>query len=236
MGIQNLLYADSIPITDKISVRIPTVGQILDDEDGYYSIFSALTSMPIDYMVQLDEIGIDFSEITEYDLFLLLFQSVSSADTRLFFGELNLRDFEYARDENENIVLINTKEDIVIDRRIQQMIASALRKIHGTKKDIRTPANKEAKEYMLEVAKKKAKRRRNRAEKSTLETVIVALVNTEQFKYNFQTVRDITIYQLNESLKQIVNKVDYDNRMIGVYTGNVKVKDMSKDDLNWLIH
>lgn len=236
MGIQNLIYATEIPITDKISVHVPTVGEILRDEELYYSLLCSLTAMPIDYMVQLDSMGLDFAEMTEYDLFLLLFQYVKSVDTSLFFGDLNLQDFEYARDEEGGIVLVNPKLDIVIDHRTQMMIASALRKIHGTKKDIRKPANKEAKDYMLEVAKRKAKRRRNRVEKSNLETIIVALVNKEQFKYNFQTVKELTIYQLNESAKQIIKWTDYSNRMFGVYTGNVKIKDMSKDDLNWLIH
>lgn len=236
MNIQNLLYERSIPITDRISVYVPTLGEILDDENLYYSLFCSLTAMPIDYMVQLDEMGLDFSQMTEYDLFLRLFPYIQSMDARLVFGDLNLSDFSYALDEDENVVLVNQKDDIVINRHVQSQIAAALRKIHGTKKDIRKPANIEAKEYMLEVAKRKAKRRRNRKEKSTLETTIVAMVNTEQFKYDFTTVRNLTIYQFNESVKQIIKKIDYSNRMYGVYTGTVKIKDMSKDDLNWLIH
>ena len=62
------------------------------------------------------------------------------------------------------------------------------------------------------------------------------MVNTEQFKYNYETVRDITIYQFNESVRQIVSKVDYEHRMHGVYAGTVSVKDLSQDDLTWLSH
>lgn len=236
MSIRNLLYERNLTITDKISVYVPTVGEILHDENNYYSLLCSLTAMPIDYMVQLDKMGLDFAEMTEYELFLRLFPYIQSMDTSMFFGELNLRDFKYACDEDGDIVLVNPKEDIVINGRTQAMIASALRKIHGTKKDVRKPANKEARDYMLEIAKRKANRRKNRVEQSNLETVIVAMVNTEQFKYDFQTVKDLTIYQFNESLHQIVKKVDYNNRMFGVYTGNIKIKDLSKDDLNWLTH
>ena len=66
--------------------------------------------------------------------------------------------------------------------------------------------------------------------------MIVALVNTEQFKYDFDGVRDLTIYQFNESARQIIKKIDYDNRMRGVYAGTVDIKDLSQDDLNWLTH
>lgn len=60
------------------------------------------------------------------------------------------------------------------------------------------------------------------------------MVNTQQFKYTFEGVRDLTIYQFNESVKQVIKKVDYENKMFGVYTGNLDVKKLSQDDLNWL--
>lgn len=84
MGTRHLLYKRSWEINPYISVAIPTVGEILDDEDNYYSMVSMLTAMPIDMMVQLDDIGIDFSTINEYDLFLILFNTLKSMDTRLY--------------------------------------------------------------------------------------------------------------------------------------------------------
>lgn len=240
MATLNLLYSKSVQINDKISVVIPTVGEILDHETIYYSLFSALTGMPIDFMVQLDDDGLDFSTMTDYDLFLYLFPYIQSCDkgaTSLVFGDLDLTKFRFAVNEETGVpVLIDTTNDIVIDRRAQSMIASALRMIHGTKKDKRKPANIEAKEYMISVARRRMKRRASKQQKSQLEQFIVAMVNAPEFKYNFETVRDLSIYQFNESLKQVVKKVDYDKRMIGVYAGTVKVKDLSKDDLNWLIH
>ena len=62
------------------------------------------------------------------------------------------------------------------------------------------------------------------------------MVNTKEFKYDFESVRNLTIFQFNDSVQQIINKVDYDNRMIGVYSGTINAKDLSQDDLNWLIH
>jgi hypothetical protein len=62
------------------------------------------------------------------------------------------------------------------------------------------------------------------------------MVNTEQFKYDFEGTRELSIYQFNESVQQIIKKTDYDNRMYGVYAGTVNPKELSKDDLNWLIH
>lgn len=52
MATRNLLYKREYPINEFISVQIPTVGEILECEDEYYSLVSMITSMPIDMMVQ----------------------------------------------------------------------------------------------------------------------------------------------------------------------------------------
>lgn len=88
---------------------------------------------------------------------------------------------------------------------------------------------------MLERMRAKMKRH-PRAESSQLEQLIIAMVNTEQFKYDFESARSLTIYQFNECVRQIVNKVNYDNRMFGVYSGTVNVKELSQDELTWLVH
>lgn len=234
---EHLLYKTEIPINKYIKVVIPTVGEVLDDEDSYYSLVSAFTAMPIDFMVQLDDAGIDFTTINEYELFIILFNGLKSEDTSLLFGDLDLSDFEMTvNEQNGEIILENKKSGARIDRLIHSQIAAALRKIHGMKKNSKKPANKEAKDYLLERARVKMKRNRNRKEVSQIEQLIIAMVNTEQYKYSFEETRNLTIYQFNESVKQVINKVDYDNRMHGVYAGTINAKELSQDDLNWLIH
>lgn len=237
MPTQNLLYKKQYPINDSISIVIPSVGQILDNEDGYYGLVSILTATPVDLMVQLDDAGIDFTSINEYELFLLMFDGLKSQNTSLVFGDLDLSKFKMAvNEQNGNIVLLDEEHDITIDRVIHSQIAGVLRKIHHLEKNRRKPANIEAKEYMLKRARDKMKRHRNRKEASQLESLIIAMVNTEQYKYDFEGTRELSIYQFNESVRQVIKKVDYDNRMYGVYAGTVNVKDLSQDDLNWLTH
>ena len=237
MPVQNILYKKQIAINDSISIVIPTVGEIIDDEDTYYNLVSILTAMPIDFMVLLDDAGIDFTAINAYQMFLMLFNTVKETDTHMLFGNLDLKSFEMAvSEQNGQIVLLDKKRDIVIDRAIHGQIAGVLRKIHHLEKNRRKPANEEAKRYMLERARIKAQRDRNRQRYSQLEPLIIAMVNTEQYKYNFEETRNLSIYQFNESVRQIIKKIDYDNRMYGVYSGTINAKELSQDDLNWLSH
>ncbi len=237
MAVRNLLYKKEIPINQFISIQVPSVGEILDNEDDYYDLVALLTAMPIDMMVQLDDAGIDFSAINEYELFLLLFEQVlKHRNTTMIFGGLNLKSFETAiNEQNGNIILLDRDTGVRIDRALHGKIADTLREIHHLEKNNRKPANGEAMKFMIKRARDKMKRKKKETS-SQLENLITAMVNTEQFKYDFENVKSLSIYQFNESVRQIIKKVDYGNKMHGIYSGTVSAKDLSQDDLNWLIH
>ena len=233
----HLLYQKEIPVNDFISVKIPTVGEVLDNEDAYYGLVSILTASPIDMMVQLDDIGIDFTSINDFELFLLLYKGLEAQDTSMVFGDLDLSKFQMAvNKQNGHIILLDEENDIRIDRAFHGKIAAILRKIHHIEKDRRKPANEAARKYLLERARIKMKRRQNKQEASQIESLIVALVNTEQYKYDFESTRGLSIFQFNECVRQIIKKIDYDNRMRGIYAGTISAKDMKPEDLNWLSH
>ena len=235
MATINLLYKSRYPINDNISIEIPTVGQILDCEDDYYSVVNSFTAMPIDMIVPLDDANIDFTTLTEWDLFILMFKGVQEQDTSLVLGDLDLRKFVMdVNPQNSSIILKDRKSGIVIDRAIHGKIATVLRTIHHLEKNRRKPANEEAKAYMIQRAHEKAKRQKNRKTVSQLESLIVAMVNCEQFKYDFEGVRKMTIYQFRECVRQVIRKNDYNNLMHGVYAGTVNVKELSQDAMNWL--
>lgn len=234
----DLLYADHYSITDQIAIRIPTVGEILDHSEEYYRAAYSLVATPYDLIVPLDELGIDFSKVDEYDVFCLSFGTIkqNTVGTSLLFADLDLDGFHFMRNEELNsIVLRNDETGAVIDKAVQNKIATVIRTILNLPKNNKKPGNEEARKYMLERARKKAKRRGHTHQSaSPLEGYIVSLVNTEQFPYNYTTVRDISIYQLYASLKQIIHKISYDNSMIGVYAGTVKFDDLKKEQKSWV--
>lgn len=237
MATLNLLYKESIPVTDAISIVVPKVGEILENEDEYNDIVSSLTAMPIDMMVPLDDICIDFTKINAYELFILLFQNIQKMNTKLVFGDLDLSKFRIIEDDLAGKLTIGCPEEkTFIDRPTHMKIANTLRALHHIEKDRRRPANQEAKEYMIRRAREKMSRRKNRQERSQLESLIIAMVNTEQFKYNYEQVKEMTIYQFNESVYQITHKVNCEHKLNAIYAGTLNPRELNPDDLNWLSH
>ena len=96
----NLLRISDYEINDKISVHVPTVNEIFDFGDQkYYSIVQTLIATPFDLMVELDDIGIDYESITNYQLFLLMMESIAASEenTEILFGGLDLKNFKAAK-------------------------------------------------------------------------------------------------------------------------------------------
>lgn len=233
--IENNLYKREHRINDHITIKIPTVRDIINDESSYYSNISMIISTPYEMMVQLDSVGIDFSKITEWDLFCFLFKELRTRDLSLIFGDLDLTRFvPSVSDQNGDRVLRDTSTGAIIDQSVHFLISTYLRNMLGIEKNDKTPGNEEARKYMIERARKKLKRKSKQATRSTLEDYIIALVNTKEFPYNYETVLDLTIYQFYASLRQVIRKVKYDNLMIGCYAGTVSMKEIDQKELDWI--
>jgi len=244
MSASNILYSTQYKINEHISIEIPRVRDVLginrDDDAGenaYYGMVATLVATPRDLMVQLDDIGIDFTELDDYELFIMLFGSLKEQDTSIIFGDLDLSRFDLTKNqENGEIILMNHESGATIDRAIHYQICQVIRKIHRLEHPKGKPANAAGKKYMIERARIKMKRRSGKSESSQLEELIIALVNTEQFNYKFHEVLDLSIYQFNESVHQIVKKINFDHTMSGIYSGTISASDIKDkhNKLNWL--
>lgn len=229
------LYQRSIEISDAISIAVPTVGQIIDNEDDYYQVVCMMVATPYDMMVQLDDAHIDFTKIDDYELFILLFENLRAMDTSLVFGELDLSGMKVARFEGTGeLILTDEERGITIDRVVHAKLCDSIRGMLHMEKNNKKPGNEETRKYLIERERKRQKRAKGKRKDSQLENYIVALVNTGEFPYNYETVRDITIYQFYASLSQIAHKIKYDNTMVGYYAGTIKFEDLAPADRTWI--
>ena len=233
---KSLLNATSVEIVPNLSLRIPTVGEILEDEDKYYGIVSSLTASPFQYMVQLDDMGIDYTQITDYQLFMMLFPMYAQSDLSLIFGDLDTSDFNvYVNQDDDSQVIYSPSNNIVIDELVYNDLSDMIRKINLFEKVKSKPGNESARKYLLEKERKKQKRNAKKPRFPYLEKMVIALVNTSEFPYNYETCMDLSIYKFNQSLQQIQRKIAFDNTMVGVYAGTVDTSKMTdKDALSWI--
>lgn len=279
------LNIKTIDIIDGISLKIPAVGEILENEKSYYNLTSSLTTSPFTYMVQLDDMGIDYTQIDDWQLFQMLFCSYSNQilaytykinelnekiknnnistietinyknqiknleqlisdigidlvfDNFKMIGEKNekLYGFEIFEESSTNeLILYNEATGVKIDRLVYMDIADSIRKINLYEKCTHKPGNEHMKNYLLEKERKKQKRNSKKPYEPYLEQLVIALVNTQEFPYDYDSCMDLSIYRFNQSFKQIQHKINFNNTMFGVYSGTIDTSKMTnKDCLSW---
>lgn len=238
MACNSLLRTNEIKISDRISIYVPTVGEIYDmGEEEYYNIAQLLTCVPYDLMAQLDDMGIDYEQLTEYELFVMLLKSfiVGEKDISSVIRCDELNDLRIVENvDSKEMLLVNSNDDVVINVMIQRQIAAAIRRIHFWHKTEYKAGNAEAKKYILERTKLKLKRAAKKPHVSFLDENIIALVNTEEFKYDYESVMDLNIYKLNASIHQIPHKKNWDELMMGVYFGTIDANTLDIQKLHWM--
>ena len=235
---QSLLRTNQYRINDTISIYVPTIGEIYDyGESEYYNIVQLLTSVPYDLMVQLDDIGVDYETISEYQLFITLIKSfiINKKDLSIVFGSLDIASLKMAENINTGeIILVDKNKNPVIDQLIQYEIADAIRKIHFWSKTDKHAGNEEAKKYLIERNRLKQQRATKKKKSSFLDENIIKMVNTEEFKYNYESCMDLSIYKFNASLQKIPKKKNWEETITGAYFGTVDLSKLNIDKLHWM--
>ncbi len=223
-------------INDKITVRQPKIKDIIDiGEPEYFSMVHILTSIPSDHKSMLFDAGIDWMEISDFHFFCLRSPSLTQENTNPLLGDLDLSKFKTFNNSDGDLVLYDEENDIVIDQHIRYLMSDFICKCHGIVPKVEKAANKYTKEYLIKEDRDKRKRAELNKDKpkSGLQPLISALVNSPEFKYNFQSILDLTPYQLKDSVKRISAMRQSSVLSNGIYANGVDTKKLDNKLLDW---
>lgn len=221
-----------------IQIHQPTLDEICDyGEKQYWSMISTLTSVGADMKFQLFDIGVDYTSISDFELFYsLLCQSLSKEQTSILFGDLDFSKFKlYQKEGSADIVMYDEETDIDIDEYTYLVIADVLRKMHGFKRNDQLPANDSTKQILIDDARDEYNRNKNKEYRSQLKNMVSAMINSEGFKYNHSEVWNMKINAFIDSVKRISKIKNADLLLQSGYSGfGVNLKEISNKQLDWL--
>lgn len=227
-------------VSDYIVIHQPSLAEICDyGERDYYNMIYQLTSTPQSMKSQLWDMGVDYTEITPYQLFYnLLYKIYPQEQTSIVFGDLDLTKFQVMqRKDDESIVLCQSIDDnlVVIDEFTYNMIVDYLREVHNIEKDERIPANESTKMILIDDDRDAIEINKRKEYHSQLKNLISSMVNCEGFKYNHAQVWDMKINAFMDSVKRISKIKNAHLLLQSGYSGfGISLKDIDKKQLNWL--
>lgn len=221
-------------INDKIIIKQPTMKDVTDmGEQEYFSMVHTLTANPTSMKAQLDGIGIDWNEIEDFDLFMMLAPSLKKEQTFILLGDLDLSSLKpYRNHENGDIVLADPEVGIIIDKLIYQRIVDYIRKMHNIKAEVKHAKNKFTKRAMIEYDKQQMQANAAKEYKSYFVPVISTLQCKMGWTKDYILHMGIVEYFEVVARMQLINNADH--LLNGIYAGTVDIKKINKADLNYM--
>ena len=236
-----LYMGDDYKINNDFSIHQPSLREIAEfGEQEYYTMITLLCSVGADLKWQLDDVGIDYTKISDFELFAcVLKKCLPTASTKILFGDtIDFSKMQYVfNNEIQDSVLIQVLENgkiIQVDRFVYSSIVNIVRKIHRLKRNDEIPGNEATKQILIEDARDEYEENKDKPYKPYLLPLVSTMVNSNGFKRNDNTVFDMKIYSFMDSVARIGKIKNADLLLQSGYSGfGIDLKKY-RDETDWL--
>lgn len=231
-----MYFGEDYIINDKIKIHQPTIGEIVQyGEREYYSMVHTLTCIPSDMPSQLDDLGINYMEIEDFELFMMLTRGLTKEKTSILFGDLDFSQFEPCLNQvNNEKCLYDRENDILIDKLIYLRIISYLRKLHSIKPKVRKAANETTRKIIIQLDRQKIQQSKNEEYKSQLKELISGMMRFPGFKYKKNELKECGLYEFMDSVQGAQIYVSTTALLQGMYSGMIDTSKIDKKEFNWM--
>jgi hypothetical protein len=231
-----MYFGEPYYINDKISIYIPTIGEIVEfGEKQYYGMIHTLTCIPSDMKSQLDDMNIDYMEISDFELFMMLSRTLPQESTELILGDLDLSKFTpYLNQINNEKILYDAENDIIIDRLIYTKMVNYIRKIHNIKPKVEKAANKTTRKILIQLDRERINKSKDEPYKSHLKPLISAMMRFPGFKYKKNELKECGLYEFMDTVYGAQIYVSSTALLQGSYSGMIDTSKIDKKEFNWM--
>ena len=227
-------------VISEIKITQPTIGDIVElGEQAFYNTLYIFILNTTSYRLQLWDMGIDWNQISDYELFHILLKGVNSEVTKILFGDIDFRDFDMynkiIEDGTQVKTLYNQKQNIEIDEQTYTHIAQYLRTMFNIFPKVEKTKGKTTKEWLIEEERDKLRtQKKDEHSKSMLLPMISAYLNHPGTKYKKMDLKEIGIYEFMDGIQRIQI---YESTVAinhGMYSGMVDLKGVDKEAFNFM--
>lgn len=231
-----MYFGEPFYINEKIAIYIPTVGEIVEfGERKYYSMIHTLTCIPSDMKSQLFDMGIDYEEMSDFELFMMLSRNLPQETTKLVLGDLDLTKFGiFTNTDNNELVLYDEENGIVIDKLIYMKMVEYIRKVHNIKPKVEKAANKTTKKILIQLDRDKIKKSQKEPYKSQLKDLISAMMRYPGFKYKSNELKQCGLYEFMDTVQGAQIYISSTALLKGSYSGMIDCSKINKKEFNWM--
>ena len=229
----SLYFGDPYVVNDYITITIPKIGEVVKyGERQYYSMVQTITAIPSEMKASLWDVGIDWTQITDFQLFMMLAPTLPKDKTYILFGDLDFQAMKpFENKFNETIVLRNPDTGAVIDELAYGKITSYLCSAHNLTKKVEKAANEFTKKFMIDEDRQKLQYNANQPYKSFLRPLISAVKCRQGYTLDY--VKNMGLFEFFDDLNRLQVIVNADALLQGSYSGMVDTSKIPKKNFDW---
>lgn len=228
-----LYFGDPYVVNDYITITIPKLGEVVNyGERQYYSMLQTVTAIPSEMKSQLWDMGLDWTQLTDFQLFMMLVPTLPQEKTSILFGDLNfqaMRPFENT--ENDTVFLGDPETGVKIDELAFGKIHSYLCSAHNLTKKVEKAANEYTKKFMIDEDRQKLKYNAKQPYKSFLKPLITSVKC--RMGYTLDYVKNMGLVEFFDDLNRLQIIVNADALLQGSYSGMVDTSKIPKKHFDW---
>lgn len=254
ISLLQLYFGDPYQVSDKILVYQPTIGGILEydkqfGESEFWSMLNVFIGNTTSYRLLLWDMGIDWNEISDFQLFSLLIKTLKVENTEILFGDLDLSSFdayikqvpneEETNDEKESepkqeMILWNPELDIEITEDIYNNIALYIRTMFNIFPKIEKAKGKTTKKWIIEEDRMNLANAKKEDTTSTFLPLIESCCCHAGFKYKKNELREVGIYEFMRSVQRLQIYESTTALLKGMYSGFIDTKGIDKEEFDFM--
>lgn len=235
----------------KVVVYQPTIGDIIKiGEKKFYQTLNIFVCNTTTYRVLLWDMGIDWNEFSDFELFMLLFSQIDEDVSKLLFGDLNFKNFEPfmltkpPTEENPEPspypVLWDNENEIEINYDVYNHFAQYIRTMFNIFPEEKITLNNTLKDWYIQKDKRELERKMKKAEKgeidssSNLQSLISSCINHPGFKYSLSDLKNVGVAEFYDSVKRLQVYEQSTALMKGMYSGFIDSSKLKPTDYNFM--
>lgn len=228
----------------KVIIYSPTIGDIIKiGESKFFSSLNVFVSNTTSYRLMLWDNGIDWCEMSDYELFISLFKTIDPAVATLLFKDLDIQKFELMKkkvEDKEVITLVNKEQNVEIDEEVYQHIHQYLQNVFGIFPEEKiTEAGSVLKKWYIEKDRRELKNqeyldRQGKKRSSSMQATISACINHPGFKHKLSELREVGVCEFYDSVKRLQVYENTTALLRGSMSGFVDTKKIPQESMNFM--
>ena len=232
-----------------ITVYSPTIGDIVRvGEKRFYQTLNIFICNTTQYRLVLWEMNQDWNEMSDFELFVMLYNQIDPEVSKLIFHDLDFSKFKPLIKETESeddeepkmeLILWDEDDEIEINADVHNHFSQYLREMFSMSIEEKITHDPILKKWYIDKDKRERlyneqKEKRGDAKKSSIQSIISSCVNHPGFKYKLSELRQIGVAEFYDSVKRLQIYEQSTALMKGMYSGFIDGSKIKPEDYNFM--